>query len=352
MVNHEERREMTPPRATSGLCLALLTLLATVSLIGTASAATLVPLGTTSNFAVLAGTTVTNTGPTIINGDLGVSPGGSCTGLPAPCTGGGPGVVNGAIHAADATAAQAQLDLTAAYNNAAAQPVKATIGTELGGQVLPPGVYDSAAGDFGITGVLTLDGQGNPNAVFIFKSASTLVTAAGNSRVDLINGAQSCNVFWQVGSSATLGTNTVFRGNVLALTAISATTGAVVDGRLLARNAAATLDSNTVTRSVCAIAPTGPPVTVTKPPSNCTSRNFKLRVTVSDAAGISRTDVFLDGKRIKRTTKPSFSVTIKAKGLSPGRHKISVQARDGAGHTTTKKASFRRCEPVSLGFTG
>ncbi|MDX6615980.1 MAG: hypothetical protein QOD60_1071 [Solirubrobacterales bacterium] len=343
---------MTRPSPTSRLCLFLLTLLAPMALAGTASAATLVPLGTTSSFAVLGGTTVTNTGPTIINGDLGISPGSACTGLPAPCTGGGPGIVNGTIHAADDTAAQAQLDLTGAYNNAAGQPAKATIGSELGGQVFPPGVYNSAAGDFAITGTVTLDGQGNPNAVFIFKTASTLVTAAGNSRVDLINGAQSCNVFWQVGSSATLGTNTLFRGNILALTAISATSGAVVDGRLLARNAAVTLDSNTVTRSVCAIAPTGPPVTVSKPPSNCTSRNFKMQVTVSDAAGISRTDVFLDGMRIKRSTKPSFSVTIKAKTLGPGRHKISVQARDGAGHTTNKKTSFQRCAPVNIGFTG
>jgi hypothetical protein len=343
---------MARPAAASRLRLAVLTLFATLAFAGTASAATLVPLGTTSNFAVLAGTTVTSTGPTIINGDLGISPGGACTGLPAPCTGGGPGVVNGTIHAADATAGTAQLDLTGAYDNAAAQPVKATIGTELGGQVLPPGVYDSAAGDFGITGTLTLDAQGNPNAVFIFKTASTLVTAAGNSSVALINGAQSCNVFWQVGSSATLGTNTLFRGNILALTAISATTGAVVDGRLLARNAAVTMDANTVTRSVCAVAPTGPPVTVSKPPNNCTARNFKMHVTVSDAAGISRTDVFLDGNRIKRSTKPSFTVTIKAKTLSPGRHKISVQARDGAGHTTVKKTSFQRCAPVNIGFTG
>jgi hypothetical protein len=266
--------------------------------------------------------------------------------------------VNGTIHSADAAAAQAQLDLTTAYNNAAGQPVTATIGTQLGGQVLPPGVYDSAAGAFNITGTLTLDAQGDPNAVFIFKTASTLVTAAGNSQVDLINGAQSCNVFWQVGSSATLGTNTLFRGNVLALTAITATTGAIIDGRLLARNAATTLDSNTITRAQCAAplvpaAPGGrPTVTVTQVPDGCTARNFKMHVRVSDPDGIANTAVFLDGKRIKRSSKALFTVTINAKQLTPGRHKLRVVARDVAGNTRVRKVRFERCEPVSINFTG
>lgn len=336
--------------SSSRLGSALLALLATLAFAGTAGAATAVPLGTTDGFAVLAGTTVTNTGPTIVNGDLGVSPGSACTGLPAPCTGGGPGTVNGAIHAADAAAAQAQLDLTTAYNNAAGQPVTATIGTQLGGQVLPPGVYDSAAGDFNITGTLTLDAQGDPGAVFIFKMASTLVTQAGNSQVNLVNGAQSCNVFWQVGSSATLGTGTLFRGNIFALTAITATTGATVDGRLLARNAAVTLDTNTVTRAQCDVA--GPTVTLTNVPTRCTSRNFKLQVKVSDPVGVATTDVFLDGKRIKRTAKTSFTVTIKAKGLDAGSHKIRVVSRDAAGNTRVRRARFKRCESPAINFTG
>ena len=346
--------------STSSFGFALLTLIATIALAGTAGAATSVPLGSTDAFAVLAGTTVTNTGPTVLNGDLGVSPGNACTGFPAPCTGGGPGVVNGTIHAGDAVAGQAQVDLTAAYNNAAGQPVTATIPTQLGGTTLGPGVYDSAAGDFNITGTLTLDGQGDPNAIFIFKTASTLVTQAGNSQVNLINGAQSCNVFWQVGSSATLGTNTLFSGNVLALTSITATTGATIDGRLLARNGAVTLDSNTVTRAVCAApaavppaaAPAPPSLTVTKVPNRCTARNFRLRVTVSAPAGIASTDVFLDGKRIKRSSQSSFTVTIKAADLDSGKHSIRVETRDAAGNTRVKKASFRRCEPVSINFTG
>ncbi|WP_440070417.1 ice-binding family protein [Streptosporangium sp. OZ121] len=212
-----------------------------------ASAATAPDLLTAADYAVLAGTTVTNTGPTVVTGDLGVSPGSAVTGFP-------PGVVVGTIHSADADAAQAQVDLTAAYNDAAGQAVDATLPTELGETTVTPGAYDSAAGTFEITGELTLDGQNDPNAVFIFKTASTLVTASASS-VNLINGAQACNVFWQVGSSATLGTGSSFAGNILALTSITATTGVNVNGRLLARNGAVTLDTNLVTLANCA----GPP---------------------------------------------------------------------------------------------
>ncbi|MER5646828.1 ice-binding family protein [Streptosporangium sp. NPDC002524] len=209
-----------------------------------ARAATAPPLGTVTSYAVLGGSAVTNTGPSVLTGDLGVSPGSAITGFP-------PGLVVGAVHAADAAAAQAQADLTTAYNNAAGQVADATLATELGGATLTPGTYNSALGTFQITGELTLDAQGDPNAVFIFQAASTLITASA-STVNLINGAQACNVFWQVGSSATLGTGSSFVGNILALTSITATTGAVIDGRLLARNGAVTLDTNTVRRSLCA----------------------------------------------------------------------------------------------------
>jgi uncharacterized repeat protein (TIGR01451 family) len=204
-----------------------------------------VPLGTAANFAVLAGSTVTNTGPTTINGDLGLSPGTSVTGFP-------PGRLNGTLHVADSVAVQAQTDLTAAYNNAAARPVTATVPVELGGTTLTAGVYHSAAGTFGITGTLTLDAQGDPNAVFIFQAASTLITAAA-SNVTLINGAQASNVFWVVGSSATLGTNSTLRGTVMALASITVTTGTSIDGRALARNGAVTLDTNTVTDFIAAL---------------------------------------------------------------------------------------------------
>src|SRR5450631_2270149 len=198
-----------------------------------------VGLGTADSFAVLAGSTVTNTGPSTINGDLGLSPGTAVTGFP-------PGHLIGTQHAGDAVAPQAQIDLGTAFDHAAGRPSTATVPVELGGTMKTPGVYDSPAGTFGITGTLTLDAQGDPNAVFIFKAASTLITASG-SDVTLINGAQSANVFWQVGSSATLGTYSTLRGTVMALASITATTGATVDGRTLARTAAVTLDTNTIT---------------------------------------------------------------------------------------------------------
>jgi hypothetical protein len=205
-----------------------------------------VGLGTAASFAVLAGQTVTNTGPSVIAGGIGLSPGSAVTGFP-------PGTVNGTIHTADAVALQAQTDLTAAYNDAAGRAASATVGAELGGQKLVSGVY--TGGTLGLTGTLTLDAQGDPNAVFVFQSASTLITAS-SSRVMMINGGNACNVFWQVTSSATLGTSSVFVGTVLALTSVTATTGAVIYGRLLARNGAVTLDSNQMNRPSCAAAAT------------------------------------------------------------------------------------------------
>jgi len=207
------------------------------------SNATQPPLGTAGNFAVLGGSTVTNTGPTVVTGDLGVSPGSAVKGFP-------PGSVLGTIHAADAVALQAQKDVTTSYVNAAGQPCDVNLTSQdLGGKTLSSGVYCFTS-SAQLTGQLTLNGQGNPASVFIFQIGSTLTTAS-NASVLLINGAQACNIFWQVGSSATVGTNTRFTGNILALTSISFTTGAVSNGALYARNGAVTLDTNTITRSPC-----------------------------------------------------------------------------------------------------
>jgi hypothetical protein len=227
--------------------LLLTTLLIASSLAAQAQAAS-VPLGTADSFAVLAGSTVTNTGPSVINGDLGVSPGAAVTGFP-------PGTVTaGAVHAADAVALQSQRDLVTAYNDAAGRSSTATISADLAGSTLTPGVYTSAS-SLGLSGALTLDAGGDPNAVFVFQAGSTL-TAGPASRVLLIGGAQACNVFWQVGSSATIGTTSAFAGNIMALTSISLTTGATLNGRALARNGAVTLDTNTITRPTCAAATT------------------------------------------------------------------------------------------------
>jgi hypothetical protein len=224
-----------------------------------AAIGTAVPLGTAASYSVLGGQTVTNTGPSVLNGDVGVSPGTAITGFP-------PGVALGATHPADAHALQAQSDLTIAYNNAAGQAPDASIAGDLGGQTLAPGVYN-ASSSIGLTGTVTLDGEGDLNAVFIFQVGSTLTTASA-STVALLNDAQACNVFWQIGSSATLGTDTTFVGTIMALTSITANTGATVDGRALARNGAVTLDSNIFTSSACV---TAPPTGTSTPTDNPTA---------------------------------------------------------------------------------
>lgn len=237
-----------------------------------AMAATKVNLGSADNFAVLAGTAITNVPTSAITGDVGLSPAGgsSYTGLTAAQVTGTIYAVDGAGPAGSvnnpALLTTAKADLTAAYLDAAGQTTTGVISADLGGQTLTPGVYEDndAPDSLSLTGTLTLDAQGDPNAVFIFKSGSTLTTAA-SSNIVLANGAQACNVFWQVTSSATLGANSTFRGNILALTSITLTTGATVDGRILARNGAVTLDSNTVSRAACAAATTTTTTTTTTP---------------------------------------------------------------------------------------
>ena len=172
-----------------------------------------------------------------------MSPGTAITGF----TGfppGGPGTVSGSINSANGLAGTAQNELTTAYNAAAGAMSTAVAPADIGGLTLNPGVYTTAS-SLGITGTVTLNGQGNTNSQFIFQIGSTLTTASGSS-VALINGAQASNVFWQVGSSATLGTTTLFAGNILALSSISLNTGATIQGRALARNGAVTLLSNTI----------------------------------------------------------------------------------------------------------
>ena len=226
-------------------------------LFGAAPAFAQISLGTAVSFGVLGGSAVTNTGSSVVTGNVGVSPGTAISGFP-------PGTVvpPGTIFSAGAVPAQAQNDVTTAYNAIASTPTLVDLtGINLGGLTLTPGVYGFSS-SAQLTGTLTLDAQGNPNAVFLFKIGSTLTTASGSS-VSVINGGSSCNVFWQVGSSATLGTTTTFAGNILALASITLNTGATLSGRALARNGAVTMATNSV--SVCGAAPVICPVITVNP---------------------------------------------------------------------------------------
>ena len=225
-----------------------------------ASAATAPSLGTARNFALLAGSAVTNTGPTVINGGhLGVSPGTSVSGFP-------PGIVvaPGTIQSGNATALQAQNDVTTAYNNLAGQPCTTVLtGQDLGGQNLQPGVYCFPNTSAQLTGAITLNGAGDPNAVFIFQIGTTLTTASDSS-VRITGNVNPCNVFWQIGSSATFGTRTSFAGNVMAMASITMTTGASLSGRALARTGAVTLDTNNISLLACTQATPPPAPTATR----------------------------------------------------------------------------------------
>jgi hypothetical protein len=206
-----------------------------------------VGLGGAASFSVLAGSTVTNTGPTTMFGDLGLSPDSSVTGAPR---------VLGETHVDDAVAIGAKNALTTAYNDAASRPGNGSAGTDLSGQVFLPGVRTASSSLLLSSGSVTLDAEGNPNAVFIFQIGSTLITGS-NTTVLLVNGAQACNVFWQVGASATLGTGTSFVGTIMASASITANTAATIHGRLLAGTGAVTLDTNTITTSNCASSESG-----------------------------------------------------------------------------------------------
>ena len=280
---------------------------------------TTVELGTAKSFGVLAGSEITNTGTTWIGGsaggDVGLYPGTAFTGSEDVT------IENGDIYINDAVAEQAQQDLSIAYNDAAGRESDETISADLAGETLTPGVYkaDTSMAIDEIGGTLTLDAEGDPNAVFIFQAGSTLTTAS-DSEVRLINGAQPCRVFWQVGSSATLGTNSTFVGHILADTSITANTEAEVQGQLLAMGGAVTLDTNTITNDVCSDeVPTGS-LTVDKVVSGDTA-DMELPdfvITVTGPEGFSATRTFVEGESFtwENLVPGTYTVTEEKTGLS------------------------------------
>ena len=244
-----------------------------------------VDLGGATGFAVLAYSTVTSTGPTIVSGDIGLHPGSAVVGFP-PAT-----QLAGAAYVADAVALQARTDATAAFTTASAQPGPVSIGAELGGLTLTPDLYQSVS-ILQLNGTLTLDALGDPNAVFIFRSTSAFDTGSG-SEVLLVNDANPCNVFWIVPSSATLGTSSQLVGTVIASTSITATTGTTVDGRLLALNGAVTLDSTSVTSTGCAAVTTNPGsgITISQASANTTAAAAAAAAPAASAAALADTGV-------------------------------------------------------------
>ena len=348
-----------------------------------------VDLGTAGPFVALAGSTVTNTGPSVLNGDLGVAPGTALTGFALPA------VVNGATHDNDAVAAQAQADLTTAYDVAAGQPVLPAndlTGTDLGNRTLKAGAYRYTS-SAQLTGPLTLDAEGDPNAQFVFEIASTLTTASASSVV-LLNGASPCNVFWQVGSSATLGSSTAFAGNVMALSSISLNDAVTVRGRMLARNGQLSLINDVIDGSMCGTSSSPPSGTtqsdsapsdstsststptsdsgsstaqrvVQTPPASRSTTPTRtgtaillraprspraactagFRATVS-GRNIRRVVFSLDGRRIASSTGSPFRVLVP--GMS-GRHQITARVTfKDATRARTLKLRYRACAAAAL----
>jgi hypothetical protein len=344
-----------------------------------------VGLGTAGPFVVLGGTKVTNVGPSVLNGNLGISPGTELEGF------GLPAVINGSTHATDEVAAKAQLDLTTAYDVAAGQsvlPANDLSGTDLGGLKLAPGTYRYNAAAL-LTGALTLDAEGDPNAEFVFQIGSQLTTESASS-VLLVNGASPCNVYWQVGSSADLGTTTSFQGTLMALTSISLKSKATVVGRMLARNGQVSLIENTLTRPLCATGPTTPPSGETSggpgtespsppgtigsasapssgfqvapdraAPASRPSRNGSaivrpvpretctegFRVTVRGKM-IQRVVFSLDGRSIGARADSPFGMSMRA---TPGAHQVRVRITfNDATRAKTVRLAYKACAAARL----
>ena len=308
-----------------------------------------VGLGTAAPFAVLAGTpAVTNTGPSVITGDLGISPGAAVTGFP-------PGIVNGTIHKADAVAVQAKSDLVTAYTVAAGLPVTATHGA-LGGLTLVGGVYNAGGVALDLTGTVTLDGQGDPNSVWVFQATSSLVTAS-SSKVALINGASPCNVFWQVTSSATLGSGSTFVGTIMALTSIAMASGVTVNGRALARNGDVTLINDKINNSCSASSPTASTkLTYTGSTTAAPGASITLKVTLKTSAGkaiAGKTVTFtLHGVTLSAKTNSSGVASVVTKAPTPtGAYRIKITFKGDTTHPAASTSATLSVRSATVAVT-
>ena len=338
-------------RYSAAVGLLALGLVATLTLAGAIEAAgTTVPLGTAGNYAVLAGSGITNSGATTIGGDTGSSPTSVETGFGA-CPAANCVTQTGANHIDpdpnDAATQSAKAALTNAYNIAAGQS-PTVIPTELAGQSLPPGVYTSASGTFGMTGTLTLNGGGDPNATFVFQTADgtgTLITGA-TGNVSLIGSAQSCNLFWKVGTSATLGGGSTFRGNILANTSISLGAAVTVDGSLLAGEqpsgaGAITLINDTITKATCAAAPATSPA---ETPTDTTTTSTTTATTPST------TTVVAPSKAASPSTVAARAAAAKKAALALAAKRVATKAA-AVKTATARVAAARRASALNAKAT-
>ncbi len=303
---------------------------------GTAANAAIVPtvgLGTAASYSILAGTpSITNTGATTIDRDVGIHPAASITGFP-------PGIIAGAIHAGDAVALQAKSDLVVAYNDAAGRSGAVVPGGILGGQTLVGGVYNAGGVTLDLTGTLTLNGQNDPSSVWIFQATSDLVTASTSSVV-FINGGSPCNVFWQVTSSATLGSGSSFVGTILALTSITLDSAVSVQGRALARNGTVTLINDHFVTSTCNAAP---PVIIppTRPP-------FTLAPSATPIVAPAATPIATAASSVTPTTAPTAAPIVAS---VPTAAPVAVAGTQGLPSTSTGDPSGP-LTMLGVGLTG
>jgi hypothetical protein len=330
-------------RTGAGMSAAAVLVAVSWLLTGASSAANgpTVPLGTAEEYSVLASSTVTNDGLSVLANSLGLAPGTSVTGFP-------PGIITppGVQNVANAAAVQAKADLDAAYVDAAGRDIDATTAADLGGLILQAGVYAGPDhGALGITGPLVLDGAGDPTSVFIFQTDSSLTTAVGSS-VSLINGAQACNVFWQVGSAATLNADSVFVGNILALAAVDVSTNVTIEGRALARNGAVTLLGDRFIQVGC---DTDAGTTTTEDPGTTTTTEDPGTTTTTEDPGTTTTTE--DPGTTTTTEDPGTTTTTEDPGTTTTTEAPTTTTEAPATTTTTEAPGTTTTTQAAAGTT-